>query len=180
MKIGIGMVCAASLAAVVFAWYITDRIFEKTKSPVPLYLLYFLICAADTVILRLFQEKYPADILNVGLLKFSASLPCVTYALHNYLYDKTRFSRMIVTALVTVMAADIAINISIAAGAVLFGICHLLFVIAFVREKRPVRSEVLVWIALSVTAGILLTLIRERIGSTSLYLTAVCYISILI
>ena len=75
------------LAAVVFAWYITDRIFEKTKSPVPLYLLYFLICAADTVILRLFQEKYPADILNVGLLKFSASLPCVTYALHNYLYD---------------------------------------------------------------------------------------------
>ena len=78
------------------------------------------------------------------------------------------------------MAADIAINSSVAAGAVLFGICHILFVIAFIREKLPVRREVLIWLVLSVTAGILLTLIRDRIGSTMLYLTAVCYIAILI
>ncbi|MBR3358908.1 MAG: hypothetical protein IKG46_13900 [Solobacterium sp.] len=180
MKFSIVMVCAASLAAVILAWNFTDRIYEKRKSPIPLYLFYFLICAVDTVVLRLFQEKYPADILNAGLLKFSASLPCVTYALHNYLYEKNRFSRLIVIAMFIAMAADIAINSSVAAGAVLFGICHILFVIAFIREKLPVRREVLIWLVLSVTAGILLTLIRDRIGSTMLYLTAVCYIAILI
>ena len=180
MKVSILMVCAASLAAVVLSWILTDRIYEKPKSPIPLYLFYFLICAADTVILRFFQEKYPADLLNTGLLKFSASLPCVTYALHNHLYEKNRFSRLIVTALFTAMAADIAININIAAGAVLFGICHILFVVAFIREKRPLPRELMIWIVLSVTAGILLTLIRDRIGSTALYFTAICYISILI
>lgn len=86
---------------------------------------------------------YPADLLHGALLKFAASLPCLTLALHQYLYDRNQFGRMIVLAMVFAMAADIAINISTPAGVILFGICHILFDIAFVKQQRPDRRALL-------------------------------------
>ncbi|MBR4445753.1 MAG: hypothetical protein IKS37_07665 [Solobacterium sp.] len=143
MKIIVYAVCALSLAGTFAAWSLTERIHVRKGSAIVLFLVHFAICAMDAVTLRFYQQAYPADLLHGALLKFAASLPCLTLALHQYLYDRNQFGRMIVLAMVFAMAADIDINISTPADVILFGICHILFDIAFVKQQRPDRRALL-------------------------------------
>ena len=147
-----------SLAGTFAAWSLTERIHVRKGSAIVLFLVHFVICAMDAVTLRFYQQAYPADLLHGALLKFAASLPCLTLALHQYLYERNQFGRMIVLAMVFAMAADIA----------------------FVKQQRPDRRALLLWIVLSLCAVGLLTLVRNKVSSTALFIMAACYLSILV
>ncbi len=144
MNIIVAVMCAVCLAASVFGWKYADTIVRRHLSPLPLFLLFFCVTVCSSVAVRLLQNNYPADLAGAAILKFTASLPSVILALRGFLMERNKFDLMILLAVILCLCADVAINLSFAAGGAIFLTAHLLFFIAFVRERKPSRKQIYV------------------------------------
>ncbi len=89
------------------------------------------------------------------------------------------FDRFLLIAIFIGMAADVFINMSQAAGAILFGNGHIVYMYAFIKEKRPSRKQVFPGIFLSILIAIVLFFLYSHINSVVMYLIAWIYLSIL-
>ena len=142
--------------------------------------LYALISLLAAIAVRYFQAVRPDDLFKGAVLKFCASLPSVLFAFKAYSLKKTRFSFLIVCAIVLGLIADISINLSFFIGGAIFLVGHLFYDIAFVTEKRPGTKQIILWLGLSALVVIPLYLFREKIGSLGNAAGGLLYISLLI
>ncbi|MBQ1476906.1 MAG: hypothetical protein IIZ33_02025 [Erysipelotrichaceae bacterium] len=170
----------AVLLAMAACWKYMDRVIEEKKDRTVLYLFFVMITMVYGISVRFYQGAYPEDLFGAAVLKFCASLPSVVLGLKGYLMEKNRFDLLIVIALITGLLADVSINLSMIAGAALFGIGHLLYDIAFIREKRPSRKQILVWLIITVLLDGVLFLLKEKFPSPSLLIPGMIYIAILV
>ncbi|MBR3227862.1 MAG: hypothetical protein IKF68_04890 [Erysipelotrichaceae bacterium] len=172
--VGAGIVlCICSVATCIFS-------IRRDANRRRIFVIYALITALAAVAVRCFQQSYP-DALGTGVfLKFSASLPSVLFAFKGYRNCKTLFALFILLAIILGMIADIVINISFAAGGLFFLVGHLLYDVAFIKEKRPSKRQLILWLILTALMVIPLYIFRERIGSLFYGIGALVYIAILI
>ena len=130
--------------------------------------------------LRFLQHKLPAALGIGALLKFAASLPTVLFALKGYQVQRTKFGWYILLAIGLGMIADVLINISFAAGGIIFLLGHLLYDAAFLSESKPSARQVILWLGLSTLMLLPLYLLRDVIGSMINSIGLLLYVSILI
>lgn len=92
--------------------------------------------------------------------------------------EKNRFDRILLIAIVFGMFADIAINLNTTVGGILFLLGHLLYDLAFIKEKKPSGKQYLLWSFLYAIALIILFSIRNSVNTT-LFLFSLVYFLVL-
>ncbi len=152
---------------------------RRKRKRIPVYLCHLCISLAAGFCVRFLQAKAPTEVFGTAILKFCASLSTVLLTEEGYQIEKNRFDRLILTAVILGMFADIAINISTPLGALLFGIGHLFFIHAFFKEQRPSKRQILLCMALCILIGVTLLFLYSRLNSLTMYLLAWIYLSIL-
>ena len=171
------------IACSVPAYRYSGRVAVNNESVWKVLAIYFLITILAAAATRYFQQElrgiHGAKEL-IALLKFTASLPTVLFALKGYLIRPTRFGRYVCLAIGVGMIADMAININPAIGGVVFLVGHLLYDVAFLSEKKPSGRQAALWIVMSALMIIPVYVFRSHIGSPVYCLGVWLYVMILI
>ena len=162
------------------AWRFAKKTVKEKGKRTMVYLCHLGISLAAAFCVRFLQYKAPTEVFGTAVLKFCASLPTVLLAWEGYRIEKNRFDKLILTAIVLGMFADIAINISTPLGAFFFGIGHIFYMHAFFKEKRPSKRQTLLSVSLCIFTAAILYFVSSRLSSIFLYLLACIYLSILI
>ena len=168
----------SSLVLMGFGWFLSGKTIRENGKRHPVYFLYLSVTVLMAVAVRYHQYMQPEDPLGIAVLKCCASLPSVLLGLRGFLMEKNRFDLILLIAIVFGMFADIAINLNMTLGGILFLIGHLLYDVAFVRERRPSGRQYLVWLILYLAAFMILFSVRNRVA-TFLFLFALVYFLIL-
>ena len=113
-------------------------------------MVHLCICLIAAFCVCFLQSKTPNDTFGIALLKSCASLPTVLLAYEGYRIERNIFDRFLLIAILIGMAADVFINMSAAAGAILFDIGHIVYMHAFIKEKRPSSKQVFLGVFISV------------------------------
>ncbi|MBR3006347.1 MAG: hypothetical protein IKH68_06805 [Erysipelotrichaceae bacterium] len=171
------IVFLCTLLASYLAYRYAEHTIKNKKPEFPVVLVHLCICLIAAFCVRFLQSKTPNDTFGIALLKSCASLPTVLLAYEGYRIERNIFDLLI--AILIGMAADVFINMSAAAGAILFGIGHIVYMHAFIKEKRPSSKQVFLGVFISVFIAILLFLLRSHMNSIAMYLIAWIYLSIL-
>ena len=171
------IVFLCTLLASYLAYRYAEHTIKNKKPEFPVVLVHLCICLIAAFCVRFLQSKTPNDTFGIALLKSCASLPTVSLAYEGYRIERNIFDLLI--AILIGMAADVFINMSAAAGAILFGIGHIVYMHAFIKEKRPSSKQVFLGVFISVFIAILLFLLCSHINSIAMYLIAWIYLSIL-
>ena len=95
----------------------------------------------------------PDATLVPTIVKVAAAIVLVLFALTGKPLQKGFFHRLLFIGLLFFLMADIAIKLRASIGVLLFGIGHLLLVIAFFKKKKPTKIGVLIWVVASVAVG---------------------------
>ena len=161
-------------------WFYSEHVIRKQESFEKVAGIYALIVIAAAVTLRFLQNELPDALLIGALLKFSASLPTVLFALKGYQMRWTRFGFYILLAICCCMIADVSINISFAAGGLFFLAGHLIYDFAFLSEIRPSVRQILLWLILIALMILSVYALRNAIGSTADTIGWAVYFMILI
>lgn len=164
----------------VLAYIYSGRVTRRNESFWKVLVLYVLITLLAAVATRYFQREVHGAKAIIALLKFSASLPTVLFALKGHQLRPARFSRYILLAIGFGMIGDIAININPVAGGALFLVGHLLYDGAFLSERKPSAKQVELWLAMSALLIIPMYVFRAKIGSPVYCIGGWVYLSILI
>jgi len=133
-----------------------------------------------TLSCRYLQYIQPDNKLGGAILKFCASAPSVVLALRGFLYEKNRFDFTVLSAIMIGLISDIVINLNLKAGAALFALGHIIYDVAFIREKRPSGKQILLWILLSIMGGVAVFTLRNRVSSFSLVIFGAIYQCVLV
>ena len=145
-----------------------------------LYLMCFVLSCGNAVCVRIQQAAAPEALFQAAVLKFCASLPTVILVYTGYRYEKnSKMARFLLTAVTLCLAADIAINLSFAAGGFLFLSGHLFFDAAFITERKPDRKQFAQLIVSAAGGAVLLLLLYKHINSIPLYVGALTYMTVL-
>ncbi len=172
------IVALISLFLMVLGWIFSGRVIRENGRRLPVYLLYLIATVMAAVSVRYLQAVRPDERLGVAVLKGCASLPSVLLALRGFLMEKNRFDRILLIAIVFGMFADIAINLNTTVGGILFLLGHLLYDLAFIKEKKPSGKQYLLWGFLYAIALIILFSIRNSVNTT-LFLFSLVYFLVL-
>ena len=165
------LLCGASLFT-----YFKSREERSYQRTVCIYALITILAAAAV---RYLQSKAADALLLGALLKFSASLPGVLFALRGYLRKRNSFSFFIFAAILIGMIADVSININVLIGGCFFLIGHLLYDVAFLKKGKPSKRQLVLWLIISILMILPLYLLRKTIGSLFITIGVLIYISIL-
>lgn len=178
MSIFVLIAAASFLILMGLGWLLSGKTVRENGKRLPVYLLYLLVSVLAAVAVRYHQSTDPADSLGVAVLKCCASLPSVLLGLRGFLMERNRFDLILLIAMIFGMFADIAINLNMTLGGILFLIGHLLYDVAFIREKRLSGKQYLVWLILYLIAFAILFSVRNRVA-LKLFLFALVYFLIL-
>ena len=178
MSIFVLLTAVSSLALMGLGWFLSGKTVRENGKRLPVYLLYLLVTVLMAVAVRYHQYVQSEDSLGIAVLKCCASLPSVLLGLRGFLMEKNRFDLILLIALVFGMFADVMINLNMTVGGVLFLIGHLLYDVAFIREKRPSGKQYLVWLIMYLIAFIILFTVRNKVNMT-LFLFSLVYFLIL-
>ncbi len=168
------------IACSVLTYIYSGRVIRRNEPFWKVLVLYLLITILAAVATRYFQRAVHGAKAIIALLKFSASLPTVFFALKGHQLRPARFSRYILLAIGVGLIADIVININKAAGGALFLAGHLLYDVAFLSERKPSGRQLSLWLAMSALMIIPVYIFRAGIGSPFLCIGNWVYFSILI
>ena len=95
----------------------------------------------------------PRDIWIPTAVKIAAGIILILLAVSGKKIRKNSFSVLIFVTLLVFLVADILMKLWFIAGAVLFGIGHILLAIAFLKKNKPTKTGWILWIAISVVIG---------------------------
>ncbi len=118
-----------------------------------------MFCSFWMFQLFLIGEFYSAlfrDSLSITLT-FKAAIGMLGVAVATMAYDshKSNLNRSIQFAMLLLMCADVTTRINVMTGAVLHVISYLYLTWTFIREEKPVLSQIMIWIFLCVVAAII-------------------------
>ncbi len=130
---------AVSLFLNIAAWIAARK--QMIRSDAALFVSFLIPVCFSAFAVRYVQNAYPLDLSGAAILKFCASLATVLYALNGYLNHRSRFSMIIVIAIIFGLIADVCINLNFVIGGAAFAIGHLLYDFAFVMKQRPRRES---------------------------------------
>ncbi|MBQ6216992.1 MAG: hypothetical protein IJK53_06355 [Erysipelotrichaceae bacterium] len=173
------IVFLCTLSASYLAYRYAGHTIKNRKPKLPVIANHLCICLIAAFCVRFLQSKTPNDTFGIALLKSCASLPTVLLAYEGYRIERNTFDRFLLIAILIGMAADVFINMSAAAGAILFGIGHIVYMHAFIKEKRPSSQQVFLGVFISIFIAIPLFLLRSHLNSIAMYLIAWIYLSVL-
>ena len=139
------IVFLCTLLASYLAYRYAEQTIKNKKPEFPVVLVHLCICLIAAFCVRFLQSKTPNDTFGIALLKSCASLPTVLLAYEGYRIERNTFDRFLLIAILIGMAADVFINMSAAAGAILFGIGHIVYMHAFIKEKKTFFKTGLPW-----------------------------------
>lgn len=96
--------------------------------------------------------------------------------------DVIRVMLIFLTAVILCGGADVSINYNFGIGGALFGLAHLIFLIAFFREQKPTRTQILAWLAGTAAAAIIMYIMHAYIPGTGFLkvVLASLYLSVLL
>ncbi len=178
MSIFVLIAAASFLILMGLGWLLSGKIVRENGKRLPVYLLYLLVTILTAVAVRYHQSVQPGDALGTAVLKCCASLPSVLLGLRGFLMERNRFDLILLIAMTFGMVADVAINLNMTLGGILFLIGHLLYDVAFIREKKPSGKQYLVWLILYLIAFAVLFSVKDRVA-LKLFLFALVYFLIL-
>lgn len=178
MSLFVPVIAFLSLILTGFGWIHSAKVVRENGRRLPVYLLYLAVTVFTAIFVRYLQATRPDERLGVAVLKFCASLPSVLLGLRGFLMEKNRFDLILLIAIVFGMFADIVINLNTTVGGILFLVGHLLYDVAFLREKKPSGRQYLLWGFLYLIAAIVLFSVRDRVNMT-LFLFSLVYFLIL-
>ena len=171
---------AASILLCICGWILSDRAVKQERYFTPMILIFLCTSFTGGIMVRYLQINDAGNTIGIALMKASASLPAVTFALCGYLKNRNVFRFLLLLAIMLSMMADITINISFIAGGILFAAAHILFDIAFIQRKKPGTVQILLWLILSVPAMIVPYIFRSHLPAAPVMYFAMFYLSVLV
>ena len=124
-----------------------------TKKLTTSQLILTILIAVFAVLKTVLIAVMPDATLVPTIVKVAAAIVLVLFALTGKPLKKGYFHRLIFISLLLFLIADVAIKLRASIGVLLFGLGHILLVIAFFKKKKPGRTSVLIWVAASVVVG---------------------------
>ena len=170
----------STLVMLAILWHLCDSMGHDKRGRICIYITSFVLTVAAALSCRYLQYTQPDNKLGGAILKFCASAPSVILALRGFLAEKNRFDLTVLCAIIIGLISDVVINLNLKAGAAMFAIGHIMYDIAFIREKRPSKKQILIWILLSLAGGAAVFSLRNKVASFPLVIFGAVYQCILV
>ena len=128
-----------------------------------------LLCDLAVILLFLFREFYTVlfpenQVLSLGF-KLLIGLICLMVAYIGYRRRKDDLSLYIMIAAAILMVADLMTTNSLGVGGLLHICAYAVLCYAYIREEKPEKGQIILWIVLSLAGAIIAMFIKGEYGA---------------